>query len=79
MEVDFPRYGKGLDLAFVVKRLRDKYGIPIGTANDNPLLDSRIYEAEHPDGHRASFSDNAISENLFAQVNDEHHCSVLVQ
>ena len=40
MEVDLRRDGEGLELARVVKRLRDKYGIPIGTANDNSILDS---------------------------------------
>jgi hypothetical protein len=34
-----PTYGK------VTKRLRDKDGRPIGTANDNPLIDTRMYEA----------------------------------
>ena len=66
MEVDLPRDGEGLELACVVKRVREKYGIPIGTANDNPILDSRIYEVEYLDGHRASLSANAIAENLSA-------------
>ena len=62
-------------LGRVTKRLRDKDGLPIGTAHDNPILDTRVYEVEFPDGHKASFSANAIAENLFAQVDDEgnHH------
>ena len=40
MEVALPRIGQGLELARVVKRLQDKYGIPIETTNDNPILDS---------------------------------------
>ena len=79
MEVAFTRYGKGPELASVVKRLRDKCEIPIGTANDNPILDSRIYEVEYPDGHRASLAANVITENSFAQVGDEGRCSVLLQ
>ena len=79
MEVDFPRDGEVPDLARVVKRLQDKDGISIGTTNDNPILDFRIYEVEYPDGHRASLSANAIAENLFAQVYDEGHRSVLLQ
>ena len=31
--------GNGRKIAKVTKRLKDKNGIPIGTANDNPLLD----------------------------------------
>jgi hypothetical protein len=52
----------------VVKRLRDKDGLPIGTANDNPILDTRMYEVEFQDGYRASLAANAITENLFAQL-----------
>ncbi len=44
--------GNGRKLAKVNKRLRDKNGIPIGTANDNPLLDTRMYEVQHIDGRK---------------------------
>ena len=79
MEVALPRDGKGLELTRVVKRLRDKDGIPVGTANDYSILDSRIYEVEYPDGHWASLAANAIAENLLSQVDDEGHRSVLLQ
>ena len=49
MEVDLPRDGEGPELARVIKRLQDKDGIPIGTANDNPILDSRVYGVEFLD------------------------------
>ena len=62
MEVALPRDGEEPELARVVKRLQDKDGIPIRTSNDNPILDSRIYEVEYPDGHRLSLSANAIAE-----------------
>ena len=42
-----PQYAK------VTKRLRDADGIPIGTANENPILDSRMYEVEYQDGTKA--------------------------
>lgn len=29
---------------------QDALGQPIGTANENPILDSRLYELEFPDG-----------------------------
>ena len=79
MEVAFPIYGEGPELACVVKLLRDKNDIPIGTANEKPILDYQIYEVEYSDGHQASLSANAISEILFAHVEDEVHCSVLLQ
>jgi hypothetical protein len=71
MELALPRSGGKVEFARVVKRLRDKDGIPIGTANDNPILDSRMYEVEFPDGYKTSMAANAIAENLFAQVDPE--------
>jgi hypothetical protein len=56
MELALPRSGGEVEFAKVTKRLRDKDGLPIGTANDNPILDTRIYEVEFPDRHRSSRS-----------------------
>ena len=61
MELALPRDDEGPEFARVTKRLRDNEGIPIGTTNDNPLLDSRIYEVEYNDGHKASLSANSIA------------------
>ena len=77
MEVTIPRDSDGPEFARVTKRLRDANGIPIGSANDNPILDTRVYEVEFMDGHKASLSANAIVENLFAQVDDEGNRFVL--
>ena len=68
MELAMDRGGDGPEFAKVKKRLRDANGIPIGVANDNPLLDTRIYEVEYLDGYKASLSANEIAQNLFAQV-----------
>ena len=77
MELALPRSGGEIEFAKVTKRLRDKDGLPIGTANDNPILDTRIYDMEIPDGHKSSLAANAIAENLFAQVDDEGNRHVL--
>jgi hypothetical protein len=79
MELAIPRTGDGPEYARVTKRLRDKDGLPIGTANDNPILDTRMYEVEYPDGYKASLAANAIAENMFAQVDDEGHRHVLFE
>lgn len=71
MEVALPREDTGPTFAKVTKRLRDANGIPIGTANDNPILDSRLYEVEYLDGHKASLSANAIATNMFAQIDEQ--------
>ena len=71
MEVALPRDTDGPEFSRVTKILRDANGLPIGTANDNPLQDTRIYEVEYVDGHKASLSANSIAQNMFAQVDDE--------
>ena len=71
MELALLRGGGEVEFAKVVKRMRDKDGLPIGTANDNPILDSRVYEVEYPDGHRASLAADVIAENLFSQVDSD--------
>ena len=63
----------------VTKRLKDANGIPIGTADDNPLLDTRMYEVEYLDGERASLSANHIAEILFVQVDNEGNRQVLMK
>ena len=67
-----PQYAK------VTKWLRDADGIPIGTANENPILDSRMYEVEYQDGTKASLAANYIAENLFTQVDQEGNRHVLL-
>ena len=52
-----PQYAK------VTKRLRDADGIQIGMANENPILDSCMYEVEYQDGTKASLAANYIAEN----------------
>ena len=67
-----PRYAR------VTKRLRDANGIPIGTAHDNPILDTRMYEVEFMDGEKSSLLANYIAENLFAQIDDNGNHQVLL-
>ena len=58
-------------LATVKKRKRDALGKPIGTSNENPILDSRIYELEFPDGRIEEYSVNVIAENLLNMADDD--------
>ena len=67
-----PQYAK------VIKRLRDANVIPIGTANENPILDSHMYEVEYQDGTRASLVTNYIAKNLFTQVDQEGNRHILL-
>ena len=67
MELAIPQ-GDSLEprLARVTKRLKDATGLPIGLANENPILDTRMYEVEYLDGEQTSLVANNIAENLFA-------------
>ena len=73
MELLMDRGGNTPELARVVKRLCDDDGNPIGTAHENPILDTRMYELEYDNGYTIPVSANLIAENLFHQVNDEGH------
>ena len=46
MEVALPRDTDGPEFAKITKRLHDANGVPIGEANSNPILDTRVYEVE---------------------------------
>jgi hypothetical protein len=69
-EVMLPQ-GDILVPAHVVGRKRDQDGNPIGQENANPLLDSRVYEVEFPDGHIEEYAANIIAENIYAEVDAE--------
>jgi hypothetical protein len=77
MELLMDRPGADPELARVTKRLKDNNGNPIGIANANPILDTRLYEVEYCDGHKAAISANIIAENLFSQVDNDGHRQIL--
>lgn len=78
MELAMPRgQNDGPEFAKVTKRLRDANGLLIGTKNDNPLLNTRIYEVEYTDAYKASLTANSTAMNIYAQVNDEGNLYVL--
>ena len=52
MELAMPRESDGPEYSRVTKIIKDAKGLPIGTANDNPILDTCIYEVEYFDGYK---------------------------
>ena len=80
MELGIPRGPDGeLESAVVKKRALDIDGIPIGTANNNPILDTRAYEIEYGDGTVEILSTNTIAECILSQVDEEGHKQMLFQ
>jgi hypothetical protein len=65
-------------LGTVTARKRDSHGTPIGTANNNPILDTRIYEVTFPDGHTAEFAANVIAKCLYSQVDSEGNQCIIM-
>ena len=78
MEVAFLQDYDDPEFAQVTKWLRDANSIPIGTINDNPILDTCIYKVEYLDGHKSLFVANTIAENIFAQIDDKGRHFVLL-
>ena len=79
MELAIPQ-GDSLEprLARVTNRLKDANGLPIGLANENPILDMRMYEVQYLDGEKASLAANSIAENLFVQIDGDRNRQLLM-
>ena len=60
--------GESLVLTRVTNRKRDSDDRVLGRSHDNPILDTRVYQVEYPDGATAEFSANVIAENILSQV-----------
>jgi len=52
-------------------RKREADGTLKGTAHRHPILDTRTYEVEFPDGQVAEYSANVIAENMYSQCDAE--------
>ena len=68
LKLALDRQDDGPEFSRVNKRLKDKYGIPIGIAAENPILDTRVYEVEYADGYKTVMTANTTASNLFSQV-----------
>ena len=80
MEVGLPRGPDGeLESAVVKKRAVDVDDMPIGKANDNPVLDTRRYEVEFKDGTIEIISANVLAENILSQVDEDGHKQLLFE
>lgn len=55
----------------VKKRKRDDSGDLVGRAAHNPILDTREYEVEFPDGSEATYSANVLAQNMLSQCDTE--------
>ena len=64
-------HGDTMQRAQVLCRHKDNAGLPIGRRDDNPILDSRMYDIEFLDSFTDVVTANFIAENLFSQVDEQ--------
>lgn len=57
--------------ARIIGRKRDSNGNLVGTYDPYPILNTRIYLAEFPDGHIVEYSANIIAKAIYNSLNDD--------
>ena len=76
-ELIFP-CGDGFESGEVIARKRDSDGNPVDCSDQNPLLDTCIYEVEFGDGHVEEFV-NVIAECMYSQIDAKGRQQLLLQ
>ncbi len=71
MEVMLPN-GNSMAIAKVVRCGIDDEGRLVGTFNDNPLLNTLLYDCEFNDGTTRAYSVNTIASNIFLGEQRKH-------
>ena len=69
-EVFLP-HGDRQEIAKVIGRKRNADGNFVGRKHQNPILDSRVFVVEFPDGDQKDVAYNVLAEHLFSQVDSE--------
>ena len=71
--------GDDMELGKVTQRAVGPDGNVAGTYDDNPMLNTMIYEVEFPDGQVKEYAANLIAENMLTQVDSEGYSTTLMQ
>ncbi len=61
-------YGNSMAIAKVVQCGVGNEGRLIGTFNNNPLLNTLLYECKFDDGTTRAYSANSIASNIFMEL-----------
>ena len=69
-QVNFP-HDDQVRTGTVKRRVRGPDGELRGLANNNPILDTRLYEVEFPDGRTKEYTANTIAENMYAMCDPQ--------
>jgi hypothetical protein len=76
-EVMLPN-GDSMAIAKVVRRGVDKEGCLVGTFNNNPLLNTLLYDCKFDDGTTRAYSANTIASNIFMELDADGYSSSLL-
>ena len=60
-------------MAKVIRRSIGPDGKIVGAFNENPMLNTLVYDVEFPDGTVKQYAANVIAENVLSQVDSEGH------
>jgi hypothetical protein len=71
--------GEHMTSAKVKSRALDSNGSVVGNYDDNPMMNSIIYEVEFPDGQVKEYSANTIAENMLTQVDSDGFTMTLME
>ena len=71
MEVLLPQGEEQNQLAAVLRRSLDHNGKHIGKYDDNPILNTAVYDVQFPDGTIKEYGANIIAENILQSVDED--------
>jgi hypothetical protein len=71
--------GENMSTGKVTQRALEPDGRTAGTYDDNPILNSIIYEVEFPDGQVKEYTANVIAENMLTQVDSDGYLTTILK
>jgi hypothetical protein len=71
--------GEGFSTGKVTQRAIGPDGTTAGTYDDNPMLNSIVYEVEFPDGQVKEYAANVIAENMLTQVDSDGYSTTILK
>ena len=71
--------GEEMKTGKVTKRAVDHKGKVVGSYDNNPYLNSMIYEVEFPDGQMKEYAANIIAKNMLTQVDSKGYSTTLME
>jgi len=78
-EVQLQKNGGEMEMAKVLQRTVGADGRTIGTYNDNPTLNTIVYDVEFSDGTIREYSANLIAQNMIAQTDEDGFSKSLME